>query len=911
MADLWVLDRYDNSLAILSSNAEEACTLFATNFREELNRGAVFTFTCDAEHKDSQYVTGLNQVVFKDEDGFFRLFKIREIDAGTIDNKSTKEVKCEPAEMELLEAIVEDIRPQNQTQQYALDRVLAGTRWTGNVTAQTGTQSTNFYHISAYEAITKIIEVWGGELRFTVTFDEESNKIIERVVNILPRRGQDEGDRFETGYNIESIHVTDMAYPVSAMYGWGGSVETENGGHSRYIDFADVVWSKAAGDPADKPRGQMWVELPGAIEKYGYKKSDGTFINSFGQWQDENILDPKELLQKTFEYLKNIASVPQRLYELTVIPTDHVSLGDTRTAIDRKRADPIEVQSRIIALEYDIISPHIKQVEMGQFLEVYQTDKRLDEIEDKINNIDRSVTVTDGNFPDIKPPVPSNVSVQGLFSSVSLAWDFDSSSYIAAYEVYGSKVQGFTPSLSTRLWRGKEGGWVHDTAGVDNVWYYRIRAVNYHDTPSDYTAEFSALTVRIGTNHIEDQSITNAKIGSLSADKIKFGTMSGIAITAATITSSRMIFNDPDPYNKSFITASEIYMKRREVNDNTKFSSFQVTEGKMITEGGAITGDTTKISIKEGMFSATSSYDDVELRITSSGNHTGPRMEFYRGSSSIGYFGLSGNQLAIQSITDRYLYMGMKNIGLSGGSMTLTEPVDGVDAKINMGIAAIAKSAQISTNNQVSLDLYGGTKGLYLFGTRYIGGHASNNLEIDSTKELILRGGGSDGGDLTIRKDGSGPQVFSKAIYNRTTSSAANVHITSYGTLCRVTSASKYKINIEELPAEKYDRVLNLLPKTWYDKNSVEKYAENLADGKGDTTGEEAPYISRIPGLIAEDVEAAGLPEFVSYGEPDETGKREIEGLMYDRLTTLLIPIVKGLKEKVENIEGRMQNAGI
>ncbi|MFE5437455.1 hypothetical protein ACFQ8M_29870, partial [Bacillus cereus] len=110
MADLWVLDRYDNSLAILSSDAEEACTLFATNFREELDRGAVFTFTCDAEHKDSQYVTGLNQVVFKDEDGFFRLFKIREIDAGTIDNKSTKEVKCEPAEMELLEAIVEDIR---------------------------------------------------------------------------------------------------------------------------------------------------------------------------------------------------------------------------------------------------------------------------------------------------------------------------------------------------------------------------------------------------------------------------------------------------------------------------------------------------------------------------------------------------------------------------------------------------------------------------------------------------------------------------------------------------------------------------------------------------------------------------------------------------------------------------------
>ncbi|MCY7879533.1 hypothetical protein MOB05_20860, partial [Bacillus spizizenii] len=156
-----------------------------------------------------------------------------------------------------------------------------------------------------------------------------------------------------------------------------------------------------------------------------------------------------------------------------------------------------------------------------------------------------------------------------------------------------------------------------------------------------------------------------------------------------------------------------------------------------------------------------------------------------------------------------------------------------------------------------------------------------------------------------------GPQVFSKAIYNRTYSSAANVHVTSYGTLGRVTSASKYKLNIEEFPAEKYDRVLNRLPKTWYDKNVVENYAESLANGEGDTADDEAPYITRIPGLIAEDVEAAGLSEFVSYGEPDENGKREIEGLMYDRLITLLIPIVKVLKERVESIEGRMQNAGI
>lgn len=518
MADMWVLDRYDNPLAILSSDAEDdACTFHSDQFVEKLNQGTEFSFSCDARHEDSLHVNKLNQVVFRDEDGFFRLFKIREIDRGNGDNGAEKVAHCEPAEMELLEAIVEDVRPTGKTQQYALDRVLEGTRWKGNVTAQTGIQSTNFYHISAYEAITKIIEVWGGELRFTVNFDEENNKIIERVVNIEQRRGNDEGDRFEVGYNVESITVTEMAYPVSALYGWGGSVETENGGDSRYIDFADVEWKVANGDPADKPKGQKWIELPGAKEKYGYKKADGAFINSFGQWQDENITDPKELLQKTYEHLRDTASEPQATYELKVIPTDHISLGDTRTAIDDTQADPIQIQSRVISLGYSISNPAgTKTVEMGEFLEVYQPDRRLDDLEDKVKNIDRNVQVTDGSFPDIVPPTPTNVTIKGIFDSVSMTWDYNPSSYIAAYEVYGSQTTGFTPSIENRLWRGKQSGFLHENAGVDNVWYYRVRAINYHGKASEFTPEISAKTQRIMTDDILHGAITADKLANLA-----------------------------------------------------------------------------------------------------------------------------------------------------------------------------------------------------------------------------------------------------------------------------------------------------------------------------------------------------------------------------------------------------------
>ncbi|MCG3229791.1 phage tail protein [Bacillus subtilis] len=579
MADMWVLDRYDNPLAILSSDAEDdACTFHSDQFVEKLNQGTEFSFSCDARHEDSLHVNKLNQVVFRDEDGFFRLFKIREIDRGNGDNGAEKVAHCEPAEMELLEAIVEDVRPTGKTQQYALDRVLEGTRWKGNVTAQTGTQSTNFYHISAYEAITKIIEVWGGELRFTVNFDEENNKIIERVVNIEQRRGNDEGDRFEVGYNVESITVTEMAYPVSALYGWGGSVETENGGDSRYIDFADVEWKVTNGDPADKPKGQKWIELPGAKEKYGYKKADGAFINSFGQWQDENITDPKELLQKTYEHLRDTASEPQATYELKVIPTDHISLGDTRTAIDDTQADPIQIQSRVIALGYSISNPaSTKTVEMGEFLEVYQPDRRLDDLEDKVKNIDRNVQVTDGSFPDIIPKVPSNVTVKGLFSGTSITWDYDPSSYIAAYEVYGSQTTGFIPSIENRLWRGKQSGYLHENAGVDNVWYYRIRAVNYHGKASEFTAEFSAKTQRILTDDILFGAVTADKLADLTITAEKLST----TLQGQNLLAGSMLRNYDETYrlNSStrYLDTSKEFNEMRIVKTRTDEPLFGMT----------------------------------------------------------------------------------------------------------------------------------------------------------------------------------------------------------------------------------------------------------------------------------------------------------------------------------------------
>ncbi|MCY9056059.1 DUF859 domain-containing protein [Bacillus spizizenii] len=162
------------------------------------------------------------------------------------------------------------------------------------------------------------------------------------------------------------------------------------------------------------------------------------------------------------------------------------------------------------------------------------------------------------------------------------------------------------------------------------------------------------------------------------------------------------------------------------------------------------------------------------------------------------------------------------------------------------------------------------------------------------------------GAEFIVGSDGTGNRIWSNDIYNRTYSSSPNMYITGEGTLGRSTSARKYKLLEEKISEELPYNILKLDPKTWFDKSAVEQYAMALERSE-DTSTADIPYLERIGGLIAEDVEDAGLSLFVHYSNPDEKGHREVEGLMYDRLWVLLIPLVKELYERIEILEDKLR----
>ncbi|QSB51246.1 gp58-like family protein [Leuconostoc falkenbergense] len=164
----------------------------------------------------------------------------------------------------------------------------------------------------------------------------------------------------------------------------------------------------------------------------------------------------------------------------------------------------------------------------------------------------------------------------------------------------------------------------------------------------------------------------------------------------------------------------------------------------------------------------------------------------------------------------------------------------------------------------------------------------------------------SGGANFTINGIGSAPYIYvgsdsyganpngnrifvnasyfhSMPTYNRTSSGSANVVVNSDGALIRSSSARKYKLDIKNnIPIADSLKLIDVPLSTWVDKHEHEENGSN----------------ERYFGMIAEDLRDAGLEYLVQYGDDNE-----VEGINYDRVALLLIPLVKKLKERIEKLE--------
>lgn len=377
---LWILDKDEKVKAVLQ-NRGTASVLLEAIHREIINGENYLEFVIPSDHDKAEYLIEENIVLYKDPDGNWNEFVIREIEDEHSDGLF-KRVVCDSSSLELNDYVIRDIRPENRDAEYMLNQILQGTRWSvGNVNVP-GISTRVFYNKTALECIHELAELFGGELQFRTEF--VGNKIIARYVNLVQKRGTNRGKRFVYGKDIKTVkRRVDTSNLATALVGRGKGVENEEGtGYGRKLDFREVEWSVDKGDPVDKPLGQDWVGDEEALQQFGRPSPNGLVHRTrIVEFEDEE--DPEVLLQKTWETLK-VMKFPVISYELEVIDLESVKgheheavrLGDTVTCIDKTFKPELRLDARIVELERDLLNPENTKIVMGNVQNAFKDAER-------------------------------------------------------------------------------------------------------------------------------------------------------------------------------------------------------------------------------------------------------------------------------------------------------------------------------------------------------------------------------------------------------------------------------------------------------------------------------------------------------------------------------------------------------
>lgn len=235
--------------------------------------------------------------------------------------------------------------------------------------------------------------------------------------------------------------------------------------------------------------------------------------------------------------------------------------------------------------------------------------------------------------------------------------------------------------------------------------------------------------------------------------------------------------------------------------------------------------------------------------------------------------------------------------GTAGTTATLTQPMT-LDASGNLGIGTTSPAAKLEVNGNIKI---GGTTGNNVLYTTssgelqiqsntgpivfYRNNGSNESARIDSSGNLLVGTtsttnsgrltGRISGADGNFSIEASSGTLYSKSVYDSTTAAGASVSITgTAGYLQRSTSSIKYKTDVENMDSTKSESIYQMRP-VWYRSKCA-------------TDRKDWSYY----GLIAEEI-AEIEPRLVHWGEVKEDGTQEPEGVMYDRLTVLLLSEIK------------------
>lgn len=256
---------------------------------------------------------------------------------------------------ELHSFIVLDMRPSNRSIKQVAEQILGYTNaeWrVGYVDPTLPAISGTFYYLSVKDAL-KQLQTFGCEIVFKCKID--GNKITDKWIEIYKQIGIFSNKRFVYGSNaLEVVRQRDRSQLYTSIIGRGKGEEVGDG-YGRRIEFTDIEWKKSNGNPLDKPKGQNWLEYPEMTALYGIPMKNGSKRKRETVLILEDIEDPRELLQATYENLVEY-SRPLIQFKTSVLGGD--SIGNTVTI---HRSDKnYHYKTRVFSVKIDRIGNKVE-----------------------------------------------------------------------------------------------------------------------------------------------------------------------------------------------------------------------------------------------------------------------------------------------------------------------------------------------------------------------------------------------------------------------------------------------------------------------------------------------------------------------------------------------------------------------
>lgn len=350
---IYTFDKKQNILRVLDEN-----NFLTAELTFKINEAATLSFTVTPEYEltDKEKYVALPHPL--DQTKFIMLRLI-----SRTDNKDDIEYTAyEYAYQELsTSGYIKDTRPQNANALTLMTKALDGSGWSVGRITVAGTATTNFYYTDYLSAVSKVVELLGGEIVFYIEIT--GNKITGRYMDYLFCQGVDTSKVFADGSNLLSVarkKQSDSIYTAILPRGKGEQVSDGVGndpdGYGRRIDIKDVVWSKANGKPLNKPVGSFILEDPQATAEYGQANGNARLlIKNFDEVDDPNVL-----IQQAYNMLMTM-NHPLIEYSATVADVGGLSLGDTVLIMHGQRN--LSYKTRVFQVKYDLL--HIENTELS------------------------------------------------------------------------------------------------------------------------------------------------------------------------------------------------------------------------------------------------------------------------------------------------------------------------------------------------------------------------------------------------------------------------------------------------------------------------------------------------------------------------------------------------------------------